>query len=284
VPRNEGLGHLVRVVTEVPIKRRMVAIADSHRERDVEMCAAGRAICSCWYSWRNRGLLARGLVRALSHAVLHEAEHRGQFLWQHTVPRNEGLGHLVRVVTEVPIKRRMVAIADSHRERDVEVCAAGLVVNGCCCTRGRGLIGKVLGTQRGQLSAQRLVELTALAFAAPALALRFALALCVGTPLRSVVEVALPLALALALALGVPARNVCSLLDDLQLPAAEEGAVQQQRVLHALLVGKLDVGEALGAAGVLVYQDRDAIDLPARLEVFLQLLWRRSVVNAAHVH
>mmetsp|Transcript_2153 Transcript_2153/g.5662 ORF Transcript_2153/g.5662 Transcript_2153/m.5662 type:complete len:228 (-) Transcript_2153:8-691(-) len=118
----------------------------------------------------------------------------------------------------------MVAIADSHRERDVEVCAAGLVVNGCCCTRGRGLIGKVLGTQRGQLSAQRLVELTALAFAAPALALRFALALCVGTPLRSVVEVALPLALALALVVAAA------------VPAAEGGArgshLGERRRLH----------------------------------------------------
>mmetsp|Transcript_146206 Transcript_146206/g.364576 ORF Transcript_146206/g.364576 Transcript_146206/m.364576 type:complete len:245 (+) Transcript_146206:95-829(+) len=101
------------------------------------------------------------------------------------------------------------------------------------------------------------------------------------------VVVALALALAFRFALALPlheAWDVCPLLDDLQLPATKEGAVEQQGVLDALLVRELDVCEALRAARVLVDQDGNAVDLPTRLEVLLQLLWSRAIVHIPHIH
>mmetsp|Transcript_52097 Transcript_52097/g.137634 ORF Transcript_52097/g.137634 Transcript_52097/m.137634 type:complete len:270 (+) Transcript_52097:164-973(+) len=99
-----------------------------------------------------------------------------------------------------------------------------------------------------------------------------------------VVVLALALALWLALPLALPSRHICPLLDDLQLPAAEEGSIQQQGVLHALLVRKFDVRKALWGSGVLVHEDRDAVDLPATLEVLLELFWGGAVVDVPDVH
>mmetsp|Transcript_54533 Transcript_54533/g.152092 ORF Transcript_54533/g.152092 Transcript_54533/m.152092 type:complete len:238 (+) Transcript_54533:46-759(+) len=101
---------------------------------------------------------------------------------------------------------------------------------------------------------------------------RFALAL----PLR---RFPLPL-----LAFRIESGHVGPLLHDLQLPPTEQGAVEQQRILHGLLVFELDVSESLRLPRKLIDHDRDAIHVPTGLEVLLHLLGGGAVVHVAHVH
>merc|ERR1740121_2567425 len=114
-----------------------------------------------------------------------------------STPSCEGLDHLLRVAVEVPLGGDATAIANSHREWDVEARDACPAVCGCCRRiRRRGFLSNAHGVLRGPLDAHRpeapAAQARSRALLATALALHLALAL--------------PLALALALALEAELR------------------------------------------------------------------------------
>ena len=70
----------------------------------------------------------------------------------------------------------------------------------------------------------------------------------------------------------------------LDLPASEERVVQGHGGADRVLIRELDVGEAFGLSVELVAEDGDAVDASAAVEVLLQLLGRRAVINVTDVN
>ena len=70
-----------------------------------------------------------------------------------------------------------------------------------------------------------------------------------------------------------------AIITNLNGPPPKQRAVQREGGFDELGFGELDVGEALGAAVVLVAQYRHPVHRSRSVEVGFQLLGRRSVVN-----
>merc|ERR1740121_1401423 len=163
-----------------------------------------------------------------------------------STPSCEGLDHLLRVAVEVPLGGDATAIANSHREWDVEARDACPAVCGCCRRiRRRGFlhsahgvlrVSNAHGVLRGPLDAHRpeapAAQARSRALLATALALHLALAL--------------PLALALALALEAELRLA------LGLALARESALRPVQRLALALALAIALGNALPLAFVLV--------------------------------
>jgi len=79
-------------------------------------------------------------------------------------------------------------------------------------------------------------------------------------------------------------RLVRSFRHHLDLPSPEEAVVESHGSLHGVLIRELDISEPLGVSVELVAEYGDPVNGAAPVEMLLQLLGSRAVVNVPDVH